>query len=114
MILRALPALLAVAALADAASTTQRVAFGMEAFARLRHAVRVDPTAARADFCAAKPERDVCLLDLVRGGEGDGGPACPASWAPGPPRYYTVRLRCRLPPWLGGLALPLLEARLFR
>lgn len=114
MIWRLLPALLAVVALADTAQAIRRANAGAEAFARLRHAVRVDPTEARAEFCAGGAANPSCDLELLRGRPEDPGPACPEPWEPGPPRHYTVRLRCRLPRWVGGIALPLLEARLFR
>ncbi len=114
MIVRVLPALLALVALADTVKVVRGAQAGAEAFALLRHAVRVDPAKARAAFCAMPAANEACTLELFLGRTEDLGPPCPVAWEPGPPRYHTVRLACRLPVWLGGLALPLLEARLFR
>ncbi len=112
--LRFLPALLALAALASIGAAVRDFEAGVASFQALRMDVLVDPVAARDAFCAAPPPAATCRVALARGQDAAAEAACAAPWSAAPPRYYSLRLRCFLPKWAGAMPLPLLEASLFR
>ncbi len=112
--LRFLPGLLAIAALASLGAAVRDFEAAVASFSALRQDVLVDPVAARDAFCAAPAPAGACAVELARGRDAAAEAACATSWSAGPPRYYSLRLRCFFPKWAGGMPLPLLEALLFR